>query len=383
MTSSGSPILTVRALNRALLERQLLLRRAALPVVDAVEHLVGLQAQSPMDPYYGLAARLDGFDPEELSGLLASRDVVRIPVMRSTIHLVSARDCRGLRDLCRPVIERSFRGNHGKRLPGADLPRVAELAARLVAERPHTFHDLGRALAEEWPEYAPQDLAMAARALLPLVQVPPRGLWGRSGPAAHTTAGHWLGDPGPGTAPEGATAPEGPGHATEPGAVLLRYLAAFGPASVKDMQKWSGLTGLRAVADGLRPGLRTFRDETGTELLDLPGAPLPDPGTDAPVRFLPEFDNIFLSHADRARIVASDHFRRIWRVNRAAPTVLLDGFLRAVWRLDRGPDTTTLVVEPFETIRRAERAPLEEEAARVLAMAAPGSKHDLRITGTG
>ncbi|MEV4926064.1 winged helix DNA-binding domain-containing protein [Streptomyces roseoverticillatus] len=369
MTTSGAPVLTNRALNRALLERQLLLRRSGLPVLDAVEHLVGLQAQSPGDPYYGLAARLDGFDPEELSALLASRAAVRIPVMRSTIHLVSARDCHGLRALCRPVIERSFRGNHGKRLAGTDPADVAGLAARLVAERPYTFHHLGQALAEEWPEHAPQDLAMAARALLPLVQVPPRGLWGRSGPAAHTTAGHWLGTE--------------PGPAPGPGAVLLRYLAAFGPASVKDMQKWCGLTGLRTVADGLRPGLRTFRDEHGTELLDLPDAPLPDPATDAPVRFLPEFDNISLSHADRARIVDPAHLRRIQRVNRAAPAVLLDGFLRAVWRLEREPGTTTLVVEPFEKILRADRAPLEEEAARVLAMAAPGDEHDVRVMPAG
>ncbi|WP_241999704.1 winged helix DNA-binding domain-containing protein [Streptomyces klenkii] len=342
-----------------------------MPVLGAVEHLVGLQAQSPGDPYYGLAARLDGFDPEELSTLIASRAAVRIPVMRSTIHLVSARDCHGLRALCRPVLEQSFRGNHGKRLAGADLARVAGLASRLVAERPYTFHHLGQALAEEWPECAPQDLAMAARALLPLVQVPPRGLWGRSGPAAHTTADHWLGGP-PGPAP-------GP----DPGAVLLRYLAAFGPASVKDMQKWCGLTGLRTVVDGLRPGLRTFRDEHGTELLDLPDGPLPDPGTDAPVRFLPEFDNISLSHADRARIVDPGHLRRVRRVNRAAPTVLLDGFIRAVWRLDKGPGTTTLVVEPFEKIRRADRAPVEEEALRVLAMAAPGDGHDVLVRPAG
>ncbi|MFC5147112.1 winged helix DNA-binding domain-containing protein [Streptomyces aureoversilis] len=368
MATSGSPILTVRALNRALLERQLLLRRTALPALDAVEHLVGLQAQSPQDPYYALAARLDGFDPEELSGLLASRAAVRIPVMRSTIHLVSARDCRPLRSLFQVVQERAFRGNHGKRLGDLDLEPVAAYAARLVSERPYTFHHLGLALGQVWPDHAPQDLAMAARTLLPLVQVPPRGLWGRSGPAAHTTAGHWLGD-----LPASAPAPD-------LGATLLRYLAAFGPASVKDMQKWCGLTGLRSVVDGLRPGLRTFRDENGTELLDLPDAPLPDPGTAAPVRFLPEFDNVFLSHADRARIVDPAHLRRVWRVNRAVPTVVLDGFIRAGWRLDRAvPETTTLVVEPFEEIRPADRAGLEEEAARVLAMAAPGTAHDLRV----
>ncbi|MBT2385138.1 winged helix DNA-binding domain-containing protein [Streptomyces sp. ISL-11] len=365
MTPTGAPVLTVRALNRALLERQLLLRRAALPALDAVEHLVGLQAQSPMDPYYALAARLDGFDPEELSGLLASRAAVRIAVMRSTLHLVGARDCLTLRALCQPVQERSFRGNQGKRLTGVDLSRVAALARDLVAERPYTFHELGQALAREWPGSAPQDLAMAARALLPLVQVPPRGLWGRGGPAAHTTTAAWLG--------------QEPDPRPDAGAVLRRYLAAFGPASVKDMQKWCGLTGLRTVVDGIRPGLRTFRDENGTELFDLPDAPLPDPDTDAPVRFLPEFDNIALSYADRARVVDPASWRRVRRVNRAAPTVVLDGFIRGVWRLDRAPGTTTLTVEPFERIRAADRAALEDEAARLLAMAAQDTAHDVRV----
>lgn len=361
-----APVLTRRALNRALLERQLLLRRVALPALDAVEHLVGLQAQSPMDPYYALAARLEGFDPEELSGLLASRAAVRIAVMRSTIHLVSARDCRVLRPLSQPVHERAFRGNHGKRLAEVDLDRVAGRARALVAGRPYTFHALGQALAEEWPGSAPQDLAMAARTLLPLVQVPPRALWGRSGPAAHTTVEAWLGA-------EVEAAPDLDG-------VLLRYLAAFGPASVKDMQTWCGLTRLRERVEGLRPRLRTFRDEQGVELFDVVDGPLPDPDTPAPARLLPEFDNLTLSHADRSRVVSPEDLRRLWRVNRAHRAVLLDGFVAGIWRLETARDAVaTVTVEPFRKISGAEREAVREEAAGVLAIAAPGAEHEVRF----
>ncbi|MEV4440570.1 winged helix DNA-binding domain-containing protein [Streptomyces sp. NPDC049577] len=359
-------VLATRALNRALLARQLLLRRAELPVLDAVEHLVGLQAQSPPDPYYALAARLDGFAPDQLSGLLEAREAVRIPVMRSTIHLVSARDALVLRPLTQPVLDRSFRGNHGKRLPGVDLTDLAARARTLVAERPYTFHELGHVLAEHWPDHAPQDLAMAARTLLPLVQVTPRGLWGRSGPVAHTTTEVWLGrDPDP-----------APGLDT----LLLRYLAAFGPASVKDIQTWSGLTRLREPADRLRPRLRVFRDEQGVELLDHPDAPLPDPETPAPVRFLPEFDNIALSHADRARIATPENLRRVWRVNRAHRAFLLDGFIAGIWRVERAGGVATMTVEPFAPMRRGDRPALEEEAGNVLALAAPGEGHEVRIS---
>ncbi|MFE0042245.1 winged helix DNA-binding domain-containing protein [Streptomyces albireticuli] len=370
MTTDASPTLTVRALNRALLERQLLLRRSALPALDAVGHLAGLQAQSPMDPYHALAARLDGFDPEELSGLLASRAAVRVPLMRGTIHLVGAPDAHALYPLLRPVHERAFQGSHGKRLAALDPHLVASFAEGLLAERPRTLQELGPLLAARWPGHAPADLAAAARALLPLVQVTPRALWGRAGAAAWTTLGAWAGP--------GETAK---GEPFDLGRLLLRYLAAFGPASVKDAQTWSGLTRLRPAFEQLRPGLRTFRDPHGTELFDLPDGPLPDPGTPAPVRLLPEFDNIALSHADRARILDPAHRSRVWRVNRARCAFLVDGFIAGVWRVEKetGKGAATLTLDPFGRLARADRADLEREAAGVLAMTAPGARHDVRF----
>ncbi|MFE0188640.1 winged helix DNA-binding domain-containing protein [Streptomyces sp. NPDC058989] len=370
-----SPLLTARALGRATLERQLLLRRSEMGVLDAVERLLGLQAQAPRPPYHALAARLADFRPQQLSGLLESRQAVRISAMRSTIHLVSARDARLLRPLHQPVHDRVLRGNFARQLGGVDLDRLADLARTLVDQQPLTFQELGERLQEEWPRHEGRSLALAARQLLPLVQVTPRGLWGRAGRAAHTTLDHWLA-----TAPEPARrpAPADPDPQRDLPAVLLRYLAAFGPASVKDIQTWCGLTRLREVVEPLRPRLRTFRDEHGVELFDLPDAPLPDPDTEAPVRFLPEYDNVALSHADRTRILAPEYQGRTWDRNVAYRVLLVDGTIRGLWRTDTAGGTTWLTIEPFDTLTRPERAAVEDEAAGVLRMTSPDAAHDLR-----
>lgn len=366
MTKSGA-VLTTRELNRATLERQLLLRRSELTALEAVEHLVGLQAQAVKPPYQALAARLTGFRPEDLSEVLADRRAVRISLMRSTIHLVSAADCLALRPLVQPVQERVFQTNQGKRLGGVDLERLAALARELVEDQPLSFKALGDALRSHWPDHDRQDLAMAARTVLPLVQVTPRGLWGRSGPIAHTTVEAWLGAP---LVPEPDLA-----------AMVLRYLAAFGPASVRDIQTWCGLTRLREVVEPLRPRLRTFRDEHGVELFDLPDAPRPAADTPAPPRFLPEYDNVLLSHADRTRVISDQARRRVWQGNKAYSSFLVDGFVRGTWRVEERDGTATLVAEPIGApLSAGERAALEVEAACVLAMHAPRARHEVRFT---
>jgi hypothetical protein len=348
--TSTAPLLGARALNRATLARQLLLRRtpvAELPVSGAVEHLLGLQAQNVKPPYYALAARLDGFAPEQLSTLMAERAVVRIVTMRSTIHTHTAEDCLTLRPLVQPARERELQ-LFRKGLVGVDLDRLASLARELVEDEPRTLKQLREALLVEWPDADPLALGIAARCRLPLVQVTPRGLWGRSGQVALTTAEHWLGRP---AAP--APAPE---------TVVRRYLAAFGPASVKDMQTWAGLTRLREAFERLRPELVTFRDENGVELFDLPDAPRPDPDTPAPARLLPEFDNLLLSHADRSRVVPPDLKGRSWQGNQAYRTFLVDGFLAGIWKFD-GP---AVVLEPFVRLTAEQRTDLVAEAERIL-----------------
>ncbi|MBG0851502.1 AlkZ family DNA glycosylase [Streptomyces spinoverrucosus] len=340
-------VLGTRALNRATLDRQLLLRRAPLSAKAAVEHLVGLQAQEVKPPYYALAARLDGFRPEELAGLLADRAAVRIVTLRSTIHLHTGDDALTLRPLVQPARDREIR-IFRKGLVGVDLERLATVARELVEAEPRTMRQLREALIAEWPDADPQALAVAARCTLPLVQVTPRGLWGRSAQVALTTAEHWLGRPA-----EPAATPE---------SAVLRYLGAFGPASVKDMQTWSGLTRMRPVFERLRPQLVAFRDESGVELFDLPDAPRPDPETPAPPRFLPEFDNLLLSHADRTRVVPPARHGRTWQANTFYCPLLVDGFLAGVWRLLDG----ALVVEPFDSLTRAQRDEVTEEGARML-----------------
>jgi hypothetical protein len=262
-----SDVLGRRALNRATLDRQLLLGRSPLRPLGAIEHLIGLQAQVPKSPYLALWTRLDGFRLEDLTALIHARRVVRIALMRSTIHMVTARDCLGLRPLMQPVVERGvWTGTFGRRLAGINRETLAITARALVEEQPRTFNDLGKLLRARWPGRDALALAMAARALVPLVQIPPRGLWGLGGLAAHTSVETWLGKR------RGAKLPLD--------RMVLRYLAAFGPAGVRDMQAWSGLTRLREVAERLRRKLRTFRDERGQELFDLPDAPRP--GADVP-----------------------------------------------------------------------------------------------------
>jgi Winged helix DNA-binding domain len=364
-----SDALSRRALNRALLDRQLLLRRDPLPgaagpradrVIETVEHLVGLQAQAPFPPYYGLWSRLDGFRPGDLAELLLSRKVVRIGLMRGTIHLVSADDCLSLRPALRSVLERGMRANFGLQLTGVDRAELARAGRALVEERPMTFSELGAALSPRWPGHPPAALAQTVRALVPLVQVPPRGVWGEAGQAAHTSAESWLGRP--------LEASASPDH------LVMRYLAAFGPATVADAQAWSGLTRLREVVGRLRPRLRTFRDEQGRELFDLPDAPRPDPDTPVPVRLIAEFDNLILSHADRARIISEPDRQRLSTRNGIFPgTVLIDGFARGIWRLDTARGAAVLTVELFGPAGGRDRDAVRAEGQRLLEFAAPGS----------
>ncbi|WP_037885976.1 winged helix DNA-binding domain-containing protein [Streptomyces viridochromogenes] len=359
-TAPLGPVLGTRALNRATLDRQLLLRRSPLSALAAVEHLVGLQAQEVKPPYYALAARLEGFTPEELSGLLADRAAVRIVTMRSTIHLHSADDGLTLRPLVQPARDREV-NYFRKGLVGVDLDRLAVLARELVEAEPRTMKQLRAALGAEWPDADPQSLAVAARCTLPLVQVTPRGLWGRSAQVALTTLEHWLGRPAE--------------PAASPDATVLRYLAAFGPASVKDMQTWSGLTRMRAAFERLRPQLVTFRDENGVELFDLPDAPRPDPDTPAPPRLPPEFDNLLLSHADRTRVVPPADRGRTWQANTVYCPLLVDGFLAGVWRiLD-----DALVIEQFTELTKAQCTEVTEEAERMLRVLHPDASYDIRF----
>ncbi|MEW2217767.1 winged helix DNA-binding domain-containing protein [Streptomyces sp. NPDC006990] len=352
-------LLTRPALSRALLARQLLVERARMPVRDAVEHLVGIQAQAPRPPYFALWSRLADFDPQELSLQLEGRGLVRLSTMRGTVHLVSDRDALQLRALTQPLHESAVRTNLAKRLGGEDPWQVAEAARELLAERPLTGSELGARLQERWPHLEARPLWMTARYLLPLVQLPPRGLWGRSGQPVLDTVERWLGR----------------SPAAEPGVetMVLRYLGAFGPASARDAQAWSGLTRLGEVLERLRPQLRVFRDEAGRELFDLPDAPRPDPELPLPVRFLAEYDNIVLSHADRSRLLDEPVRRTLAGRNGQVPgTFLVDGRVRGMWKADTSRKAARLTLTPFEELDEAAEQALAEEGERLLAFATDG-----------
>jgi hypothetical protein len=348
-------MLTTRALNRAYLERQMLLRRHDIGVAAAVERLVGMQAQVPLAPYVGLWTRVQDFEAQELSRLVEQRELVRGTLMRATVHLVTARDFADLRAVLQDVMERRFAASpFAPQVAGVDIDELIEAARELVEDEPRGTADLVRELAPRWPGADPQSLGYAARYRLPLVQVPPRGLWPvrpGAGRARVTTVERWTGRSLPADPPAEET--------------VLRYLAAYGPATVQDIAAWSGLSGVRALVDGLRPRLRTFADERGRELLDVPDGPLPDPETPAPPRFLPEFDNVVLSHKDRSRVIP-ETLRTTVRDRLGKPMFLVDGFVRGTWRIAGG----RLELEPFTPLSRAEAKALDAEGEKLLAFAA-------------
>ncbi len=307
-----------------------------------------MQAQLPQNPYVGLWTRLENFDPQELSDEIASRRAVRISMMRSTIHLVTARDCVALRPALQQFMERNFHTGtpFGRQIDGVDVKHLIKAGRELLEQEPMQFAELGRRLHERWPEHDPTALGYAVREYLPLVQVPPRGLWHGKGQALHTPADSWLGE---------RIANEAP-----PDELVLRFLHAYGPATAADVQTFSGLPAQRAVLQRLRPQLRTFEDERGRELFDVPDAPLPDPKTPAPVRFLPDFDNVLLSHQDRTRILPRP-FASPGGIGK--PMVLVDGFVAATWKLTK----TALDIQPLRALTTRERQAVTKEAQQLLA----------------
>jgi len=363
LSRRSAPILSQRALNRALLERQHLLARRKASAAAEIEHVVGMQAQVPNSPYVGLWTRLEGFQPKELTELISKRRAVRLGLLRNTIHLVTARDCLALYPLFPATLERTLKSSpFGRNLVGVDMSAVVAQARTLLQEKPRTFSELGTLLKQRWPDRDPTSLAYVIRHLVPIVQVPPRGIWGKSGQPTWTSAEHWLG--------------RTPAAKPSLEKLVRRYLAAFGPASVADVTAWSGLTGLRDTVEKLRPRLRTFQDERGRELFDVPDGLLPDANTPAPPRFLPEYDNLLIGHADRTRVIDYAYRYVIF-----TGTLLVDGFVQATWTIKRARDAATLTIEPLRRLSKADRVAVVEEGERLLAFAtSEASRREVRIT---
>lgn len=347
-------ILTLRELNRATLARQMLLGREALPVFDAIRCLVGLQAQVASPPYVGLWTRLESFGPENLTDLLKERRVIRAALMRSTLHLMTAEDYLLLRPALQPALARALSSFFGKRVRGLDTERIVAAARSYLDEEPRAYGELRAFLAENHPERDPEALAYVARTYLPIVQTPSvAARWGYSNRPTYTTAESWLGRP--------------PSGREDPRELFLRYLAAFGPATIRDFQAWSGMVRLKERIETLGPELRTFQNERGDELLDLPDAPLPGADVPVPVRFLPEYDNLLLAHADRTRVIPDEHRSRVFlSAGRVRATFLVDGFVAGTWKVEKERGAARLTIEPFEPLPDRVCEALDEEGERLL-----------------
>ncbi|TDC28053.1 winged helix DNA-binding domain-containing protein [Streptomyces sp. 8K308] len=364
-----SPVLDTRALNRATLARQLLLDRADLPVPDAVAHLCGLQAQEPQEPFLGLWSRLRAFDPAVLSDLLTGRRVVRTHLMRRTVHLLAADDALAWRARHDAMLRQRAVGAYRRELDGVDLDELAAAGRALIADgEPRSMAELGRALAERWPGPGPRALGeVLVAALIPMVQLPPRGLWRVRAGVRNVPLASWLGrDIAPGD-------PAGTDAAGQ--ALVRRYLAAYGPAAVADIRAWSGLAGLPAAVAAIRAELVTFRDERGRELIDLPDAPRPDPDTPAPVRFLPAFDNAILGYHDRGRIIDDAHRGLSVAGERV---VLVDGRAAATWKVEAG----TVTVAPLRRFSRAERAEVADQGRELASFLSEGESDRVRVAAS-
>lgn len=328
--------LTLRQLNRATLARQMLLAREKVSTVEAVERLCGMQAQEAKPPFIGLWTRLAEFRRQDLHTALFERAVVRATLMRGTLHLMSASDYTAFRMTLQPMLTEGMRVL-GARASGLEMDKLLPVARMLLKHEALSFNELRPLLLEAFPQVNDRALGYAVRTNLPLIMVPTDDRWAYPSVADFTLAETWLDDPLSG---DGATQE-----------LVLRYLAAFGPATAADMQTWSGMGAIRTVLDGMRPHLRVFKDERGRDLFDLPQAPRPDDDVPAPPRFLPEFDNLVLAHSDRARVLADEHRGFVVTKNlRVRATFLSDGFVRGTWTVERKKNTATLLLTPFEAL---------------------------------
>jgi hypothetical protein len=324
-----------------------------------------MQAQVPTDPYFALWSRLKDFRPETLSELIAGRQAVRVAAMRGTLHLMTADDAGGLRGLTQPTLSRLLQSTpFGKAAKGVDVDKVIAVGRKAVKRKPMTLAELRPVFAEAFPGKDANALSYVFHYSVPLVQVPPRGLWGEGGLPRVTTLDVWVrGKPKP----------------AKVDVIVRRYLAAFGPASVMDAQAWSGLTKLAPVFDALRPKLVTFRDENGRELFDLPEAPRPDEATPAPPRFLPVYDNVTLGFANRDRILGLAPPRAVPQ-NLNVRAFTIDGFVAGFWKLEENDEDggkATVTLEPFAKPRKREREALAAEARLMAAFAHPEVKTDV------
>jgi hypothetical protein len=353
-------ILKLRELNRATLARQMLLERETLAAPAAIERLVGMQAQLASAPYVGLWTRLRDFRREDLAGEIENRKVIKATMMRATLHLCTAEDYLRFRTALKPVLIGAASALANRRGGDFELDKVLKAARKFIGEKPRSFAEISDMLSKLAPEQDVGAMRYTVRTHIPLVQVPITTGWSYSNKPEFTLAEPWIGRD---------ISPED--NLRE---LVFRYLAAFGPASVTDAQTWLGMK-LKETFEKLRPELQTCRGEGRSELFDLPGLPLPAEDFPAPARFLPEYDNLLLSHSNRTRVIADEYRSKVYLPGlRVAATILVDGFVRGAWKIEKTRAAATLLIEPFDRLTKKDRSALTEEGERLVRFVEPQAK---------
>lgn len=334
----------------------MLLRRERLPVVKAVERLLGLQAQLPRPPFAGLWSRIEGFARADLAGALTARRIVRATSMRGTIHLMSAADFVAFRQCLQPGLDAGLRAILRERADRLDADALMAAADELL-QAPHTFEQVRDHLVTRFRGGDARAMGYAVRMTLPLVQVPTDAPWAFPAQADFVSASAWLG--------------RRPAPCRTPDALVLRYLAAYGPATIRDAEQWLGLGDLAGAFKRLGRKLVTLDGPGGKALYDLPDAPRPDDDTPAPVRFLPEWDSVVVTRADERIVARADRPRVFLPGLRVAAVVLVDGFAAATWKVARTAKAATLRVETFRPVAAKTRRAIEDEGRALVEFAEP------------
>lgn len=368
----------LRTLNRTTLHRQRLLSRGYETPLELIDHLIGMQAQIPGDPYVGLWSRIAEFDPESLSALMEARSVLRMVVIRGTIHLLTARDAIALRAYAQPVLEQELRshGEHKDHLKGLDLDPVIAFAKPILTASALTPTELRNLLQAQFPHLNAGALALACRNRLPLVQTPPRGLWQRSGGLRLMTLQGWIGHDCTDTTDQRSRE------------IVRRYLAAFGPAQPSDIVAWSRVPGLGQTMAGMASELRRYTNERSQGMYDLADAELVSADMESAPRFLPEYDNLLLSHRDRSRFGDDERRQGLGRASAVKGTVLIDGFVGAAWHISRdaahrpaSQAEATLHIECIDKLSPTQKQEVESEGRALVRFLAPQAvRHAVRLT---
>lgn len=348
--------ITQRELNRTLLDRQLLLSTSKVKTMQALERLVALQAQVASPPYFGLWSRVEGFNPSELMKLRDQGKAVRAALLRSTLHWVTASDYTWIRPILQPALERAWQGFFGVRKSSIEVQPLCQAAREILNAGPISMSSLSDEMLKHFPAWNKHAMEYGVRTHLPLVQVSPAGTW-KGGTAARYALFE--------------VAPKA--DATR---LVRSYLAAFGPATPKDIAAWAGFSAIGKTMEAMRDELSTYKDEDGRILYDLPKAKIIAGDTPAPLRFVAEYDNLILAHADRSRIVPEALRKQVFlTAGRVRATVLVDGFVAGAWKLEKDKKQTRLVVEIFCRQPKAVRDAIQAEGERLLQFAEAEQGH--------